>query len=123
MTKKESMKGEVEAVAGTGSSWSLLGSTEVRASAKVEATRRATGILSQWSGRLMQKAADESCCVSFVLVEGDAAEPVLPARKVNGVERALSPEYNAAFGPLTADFIKVEEGLRAHRTVDPEVTK
>lgn len=100
-------------VVGSGPQWTFLGSSEAEAMAAVDAARKASGVLTAWSSSCMVRAVEASI-VEARLVEANPVAPKKKARQINGVSKALSPEYSAMFGKLASDFIAVDVGLSAY---------
>jgi len=110
-SEKEQLLVRGIAVAGSGSQWTLLGTTEKDAAEKVKTARDASARLNLWTSTCI----DGSHPVTVVTAR-KIEEPIGPAktaRQVNGVSKALSPAYCEMFGALSADFISVGSALAA----------
>ena len=112
MTSREEEKLLVRGVgiSGSGSQWTLLGTSENAAAQSVQSVRHASARLDAWAKSALAATED----VEVVTVQKFEIEPSCfgkKARQVNGVSKALSPEYKAMFSTLAADFIAVETAL------------
>lgn len=98
------------AVSSSSSRWTLLGTSELNAAESVELARGASARLSAWTTTALT-GAETTSVVFAERIEGEPLAPAKKARQVNGVSKALSPEYREIFGALSADFITVGSAL------------
>lgn len=112
MTDSDHNKVLNQFVLGSGPQWTFLGGSESDAMSAIEAARQASNILNSWSNTCSQSAAVGKVLTSRI-VEIEPVAAKTKARKINGVGKALSPEYAVMFGALASDFIAVDAGLAA----------